>query len=422
MVRKKETVVILRPKRQVTLPREICERLGIKPGDVLELTVENSSLVAKPRKARSLEALKTIHDAGIRTWASMEPVIFPDQSLEIMELTKGFVDYYKIGKLNHMPKHEMKFDWPKFLFDAVGVMRKNGSAFYIKKDLLKISGVDINNVRDRITPLSKSYFELKDFILSELSFIRDIDIYKNEIELLNQIEDFKWGMNPGDYARSRRPQLAFVQNPYELNKGLSTPPHIVVGGEIIFAFSLLASYDNFEKLAHRLIRQLEIKSSTSAEAEAGAVFQQQALLAIIEKFHSVATQFRNRYDSRPTITINDEYDVQDLMNGLLCINFEDVRKEEYTPSYAGGSTRVDFLLKREKILIEVKKTRATLKDKDIGNQLIVDIAHYKSHPDCKQLICFVYDPDNFVANPRGLEDDLKRLSSEEMLVEVYIRP
>jgi hypothetical protein len=293
---------------------------------------------------------------------------------------------------------------------------------YIKKDLQKISGIDLNNIRDRITPLSKSFFDLKDFILSELSFIRDIDIYKNEIELLNQIEDFKWGMNPGEYARSRRPQLAFVQNPYELNKGLSTPPHITVGGEIIFAFSLLASYDNFEKLAHRLIRQLEIKSSTSAEAEAGAVFQQQALLAIIEKFHSVATQFRNRYDSRPTITINDEYDVQDLMNGLLRINFEDVRKEEYTPSYAGGSTRVDFLLKREKILIEVKKTRATLKDKDIGNQLIVDIAHYKSHPDCKQLICFVYDPDNFVANPRGLEDDLKRLSSEEMLVEVYIRP
>lgn len=293
---------------------------------------------------------------------------------------------------------------------------------YIKKDLQRISGIDINNERDRITPLSKSFFELKDFVLSELSFIRDIDIYKNESELLNQIEDFKWGMNLGDYARSRRPHLAFVQNPYELNKGLSTPPHIAVIGEIIFAFSLLASYDNFEKLVHRLIRQLEIKSSTSIEAESSAVSQQQALLTILEKFHSVATQFRNRYDNRSTITINDEYDVQDLMNGLLRINFEDVRKEEYTPSYAGGSTRVDFLLKREKILFEVKKTRPTLKDKDIGNQLIVDIAHYKSHPDCKQLICFVYDPDNLVANPRGLEDDLKRLSSEEMLVEVYIRP
>lgn len=293
---------------------------------------------------------------------------------------------------------------------------------YIKNDLIKTSGIDIDEVKEKVTPISKMFFELKDFILSELSFIKDIEGYKNEIELLDQIEVFKWGMNPGDYVRSRRPQSVFVRNPYALNTGITTPPHIEVGGDVLFVFSLLNSYDNFQKLAQRLIRQLEIKSSTSIDAEASNLFQQQSLQAIIEKFHSVTTQFKNRYDKRPTITVNDEYDVQDLMNGLLRISFEDVRKEEYTPSYAGGSTRVDFLLKREKILIEVKKTRTTLKDKDIGNQLIIDIAHYKSHPDCKQLICFVYDPDNFVSNPRGLEDDLNRLSSDEMLVEVYIRP
>ena len=55
--------------------------------------------------------------------------------------------------------------------------------------------------------------------------------------------------------------------------------------------------------------------------------------------------------------IKDEYDVQDLLNALLRLNFDDVRPEEYTPSYAGSSTRVDFLLKKEKIVIEVKKTR-----------------------------------------------------------------
>jgi bifunctional DNA-binding transcriptional regulator/antitoxin component of YhaV-PrlF toxin-antitoxin module len=59
-MKNKEMKAILRPKRQVTLPREICERMGIQTGDVLELTVENSKLVAKPRKTRSLEALKEI--------------------------------------------------------------------------------------------------------------------------------------------------------------------------------------------------------------------------------------------------------------------------------------------------------------------------------------------------------------------------
>lgn len=81
------------------------------------------------------ETLNILHNEGVRTWASMEPVIYPDQSLEIMEITKDYVDAYKIGKLNHFPKHEQKFDWTKFLNDAVGIMRKNNKPFYIKNDL-----------------------------------------------------------------------------------------------------------------------------------------------------------------------------------------------------------------------------------------------------------------------------------------------
>lgn len=81
------------------------------------------------------EALRVLHEQGIKTWASMEPVIFPEQSLEIMEITKDCVDAYKIGKLNHFPKHEQKFDWTKFLNDSIAIMRKNNKSFYIKNDL-----------------------------------------------------------------------------------------------------------------------------------------------------------------------------------------------------------------------------------------------------------------------------------------------
>ena len=81
------------------------------------------------------ETLKIMHDNGIRTWASMEPVIYPDQSLEIIEITKDYVDAYKIGKLNHFPKREKQFDWTKFLNDSIKIMRKNKKEFYIKNDL-----------------------------------------------------------------------------------------------------------------------------------------------------------------------------------------------------------------------------------------------------------------------------------------------
>ena len=142
---------------------------------------------------------------------------------------------------------------------------------------------------------------------------------------------------------------------------------------------------------------------------------------VFERFHIVARQMRRRHDGRESLVINDEYDVQDLLHSLLKLHFDDVRPEEWTPAYAGGANRMDFLLKDEEIAIEVKMTRQGLKDKELGDQLIIDIAKYQSHPNCKCLYCFVYDPDGIVRNPRGIEKDLERLA-KGFSVKVYIRP
>ena len=110
---------------------------------------------------------------------------------------------------------------------------------------------------------------------------------------------------------------------------------------------------------------------------------------------------RCRYENRETLKIEDEYDVQDLLHALLLLYFDDVRAEEWTPSYAGKSARMDFLLKNERVVIEVKKTRLGLADKELGDQLIIDVDRYKVHPDCKRLICFVYDVEGRIGNPIG---------------------
>jgi len=129
---------------------------------------------------------------------------------------------------------------------------------------------------------------------------------------------------------------------------------------------------------------------------------------LCDRFHLIAKQLRQRHADRPTLDIEDEYDVQDLLHSLLKIYFDDIRPEEWNPSYAGSSTRSDFLLKDEQVIIEIKKTRAGLKAKQLGEQLIIDIAHYKKHPDCKSLYCFVYDPEGYVSNPKGIQNDLSR--------------
>jgi hypothetical protein len=142
---------------------------------------------------------------------------------------------------------------------------------------------------------------------------------------------------------------------------------------------------------------------------------------LFDRFTLVARQLQRRHDSRPTIEMADEYDVQNLLHALLTIYFDDIRPEEWTPSYGGSSARMDFLLKSEGIVIELKKTRPGLKSKEVGSQLIIDIAHYDSHPDCQHLLCFVFDPDGLVANPRGLEADLSK-DKGTLDVQVYIRP
>jgi hypothetical protein len=101
---------------------------------------------------------------------------------------------------------------------------------------------------------------------------------------------------------------------------------------------------------------------------------------ICRKFHLVARQLRSRHDNRSTLDISDEYDVQDLMHALLRVDFEDVRAEEWTPSYAGKHARMDLLLKRERIVVELKKASRTLATSKIGDQLIVDVARYAMHP------------------------------------------
>lgn len=127
---------------------------------------------------------------------------------------------------------------------------------------------------------------------------------------------------------------------------------------------------------------------------------------IFLKFHKVSKQLTYRYDNRDTIEIKDEYDVQDLLHALLRLHFDDIRPEEWVPSYAGGSKRMDFLIKDINVVIETKMTRKNLRDKIIGEELIIDIANYSKHPDCDRLYCFVYDKGEFIKNARALENDL----------------
>jgi hypothetical protein len=346
---------------------------------------------------------------------------------ELIESIKGKVQ--KLVEASSDFGHNWVGAWASKNFNYYRNFKSNGGGTLqlteeiIQSYIEEKTGIKLEEINKAIPDLMKANREFRDEIVTELSIIKGNDVFVSENELLDKIENQEWGISHHDYIRMKTPRTVYTHDPAQLlNKGLDTPPHINIDGELMSIFTMIASVEDFQKNSKRLIRQLELKFSGTNDEEIEIPSETNFVYRLIEQFHVVVNQLRNRHDGRNTIQITDEYDIQDLLQGLLKIEYEDVRAEEYTPSYAGSSTKVDFLLKNEKIVIEVKKTREGLKDKQVGDQLILDSRHYKAHPDCKHLICFVYDPEGRIENPRGLENDLNNISDEDLVVEVFIRP
>ncbi|SPZ52854.1 PD-(D/E)XK nuclease domain-containing protein [Serratia quinivorans] len=131
----------------------------------------------------------------------------------------------------------------------------------------------------------------------------------------------------------------------------------------------------------------------------------------------------HRRKGSQSLSFDSEYDVQDLLHSLLRPWVQDIRPEEFTPSYAGSSTRMDFLLPTHKLVLETKIVRDRSHAKKVGDELIIDIEHYRRHSDCKSLWCIIYDPNQYITNSQGLKTDLEgeRESKDgEVTVKVYV--
>ncbi|MGA2681501.1 MAG: hypothetical protein ABSF44_06840 [Candidatus Bathyarchaeia archaeon] len=143
---------------------------------------------------------------------------------------------------------------------------------------------------------------------------------------------------------------------------------------------------------------------------------------VLSRFNIVVDQFKRVRKDKCPFEVQDEYDIQNLLHAILRIDFNDVRKEDVAPICAGSSSRIDLVLKQERILVEIKKTSSRIREKELGNQLIEDITRYKDYPDANILVCFIFDPEHWIENPEGLRHDLEKQSSQSLTVEVIICP
>lgn len=77
--------------------------------------------------AERIEAMKRLHEMGIKTWASIEPMIDTEASYAMIEQTAAFCDHYKIGILKGA-----KYDSLDLCDFAGAVLRRFKQPIYFK--------------------------------------------------------------------------------------------------------------------------------------------------------------------------------------------------------------------------------------------------------------------------------------------------
>jgi hypothetical protein len=164
----------------------------------------------------------------------------------------------------------------------------------------------------------------------------------------------------------------------------------IIKAAIDNALSIIESYEEVNSIEN------ESSSEVSKSAE--------LIIRMMSNWSNMVVSFKEHRKDISPIEITNEYEMQYLLEGVLRLLFNDVRPETYTANYANKSNRTDFLLPKERILIECKMTREGLNDSKLSEELIIDKEHYRRHHGIDMVLCLVYDPERRIKNPEGIKD------------------
>jgi DNA repair photolyase len=121
--------------------------------------IESSAALPNER----MEALRLFHENNIKTWISFEPIMSPEQTLNLLKQTIKFTDEYQLGKLAN---DKRDINWTEFLQAAITILRENKKGFYIKNTLRQSAPNIILNEHES----DQNYLTLKSFEKQKLIF------------------------------------------------------------------------------------------------------------------------------------------------------------------------------------------------------------------------------------------------------------
>ncbi len=149
------------------------------------------------------------------------------------------------------------------------------------------------------------------------------------------------------------------------------------------------------------------------------------LMEILEAFPDAVAHLTARKGGRPSYVAEQEADVHDLLYATIKCIFPDARSEDFTPQHAGGSKRIDIVIPRISVVVEVKYVRDASHARRIADELKIDFESYHKHEDCGRLVAYVWDPGHHLADRSNFIQDLvgaRTKGDHTFMVEVYVKP
>lgn len=227
-----------------------------------------------------------------------------------------------------------------------------------------------------------------------------LDWYSRALKMVPEPEavDFRDMYEGGSFVQRIR---AFLAQPLTVNQFYNPedPNPLISQYQIPFE----------PKSRESLVEQRRILLSALHQAPADVVSELDKLTDLFRHLPDFVAVLRQAEDPQvPAPALKNEYGLQTLVHGLLRLRYGDVRPEDAASQHAGGASRIDFALPEVGVVVETKMTRISLKDKRLGEELLVDWGRYGRHPDCRAIFALVFDPERLLKNPTGLVSDLSQ--------------
>jgi hypothetical protein len=193
--------------------------------------------------------------------------------------------------------HGIPADWQKRLPDEV------------KERIEKLSGVRIAILETSTDDALRRAKALQSEIVTEISGLHLQPGLEQEKKLLTNLEKFTWGSTAHEYIDANLPKQFITRDSEAYYQGVRLSAHLHFAGIAFQKRSESVAVEEFFKAAARLLRQVELNVGPMGLCDGADQQPVKAVLAICDRFHAIAQQFVQRREGRPSLKIEDEYDV-----------------------------------------------------------------------------------------------------------------